>query len=201
MSSPHSSYPRDTTPQPSAPAFQPFFTLIAPTSSNPSHAHPHVHYIFSDDDVPPLAASADSRVITVDIDFTPSHRAYVKSAASLSPDFALASASIQEAPSMLGTDDGAGLMLSIEGVEAGLKGVKASAGVWELARVFGERMETLRRVVEWGGGGEVLNAMERGKEEGRHAAEIQDGDETVTETEGETSDEGGGGGGRGRTEF
>jgi hypothetical protein len=128
-----------------------------------------VHYIFSDDadptiDLPP--PKAGERVITVDIDFAPT--AYVKAAHSLSPDFAVTAARVQVAPSMMGAVEEGGLMLAIEGVETGLRGVKASAGVQELARVFAERMEGLRKVVEWSG-------LKEGQAQGVVSADAEEG--------------------------
>lgn len=124
-------------PSPSSPppTFQPFFTLIAPTPSNPSHSHPHVHYIFADDakdptlDLPPPVPG--NRVITLDIDA----ELRITRAHSLARDFQLVAAELKEAPSMDGGEKG--LMLVLEGVEAGRGGAKG--GVVELGRVFEER--------------------------------------------------------------
>ncbi|KAF8242868.1 hypothetical protein K440DRAFT_93405 [Wilcoxina mikolae CBS 423.85] len=143
QASPPQQQPFQPPPPPPPPSFQPFFTLISPTPSNPSHAHPHVHYVFADDpmdptlDLPP--PNGRDRVVTVDIDFDEHHGAFVREAHSLSRDFQLVEATVKEAPQMAGEEGKGGQMLVIEGVELGLRGVKASAGVAELARVFGER--------------------------------------------------------------
>ena len=128
----------------SPPAFQPFFTLIAPTPTSSSHAHPHVHYIFADDptdptlDLPP--PNGRDRIITVDIDIDPQRGgAFVREAHSLSRDYQLVNATVTEAPQMAGEECKGGQMLVIEGVELGLRGVKPSLGIAELARVFSER--------------------------------------------------------------
>jgi len=168
---------------PVPPNFQPFFTLISPTTSNPSHAHPHVHYIFSDDptdptlDLPP--ATPNSRVITVDIDVSTDNSTYVRSAHSLSRDFQLVAAEITEAPQI--SEGGGGLMLVLEGVETGLRGVKVSQGVQELAKTFDERMEVLRRVVSFGG----VKTAEVKRAELHPSYDESTADETVTETEDE----------------
>ncbi|KAI5858376.1 hypothetical protein BZA05DRAFT_1467 [Tricharina praecox] len=168
---------------PAPPNFQPFFTLISPTTSNPSHAHPHVHYIFSDDptdptlDLPP--ATPHTRVITVDLDVSADNSTYVRSAHALSRDFQLVAAEITEAPQM--SEGGGGLMLVLEGVETGLRGVKVSQGVQELARMFDERMDVLRRVVGFGG----VETAEVKRAELHPSYDESTADETVTETEDE----------------
>jgi hypothetical protein len=143
--------PPSAAPQSSLPTqastFQPFFTLISPTTANPSHSHPHVHYVFADDPTDPtldLPPSNRERIITVDIDSS----LHVTSAHSLSKDFQLVNATVSSAPQMLAASEGeaavaggGGLMLTIEGVEGGLRGVKASGGVYELAEAFSDRSE------------------------------------------------------------
>lgn len=102
-----------------------------------------MHYIFADDltdptlDLPP--PNGRDRIITVDIDFDEQHGAFVREAHSLSKDFQLVKATVKEAPQMAGEEGKGGQMLVIDGVELGLRGVKPSAGIVELARVFGER--------------------------------------------------------------
>ncbi|KAI5818023.1 hypothetical protein BZA77DRAFT_386396 [Pyronema omphalodes] len=155
----HPQYSQQSYPPPSPPPppFQPLFTLITPTSSDLPHPHPNVHYIFADDvdptlDLPP--ANPQERVITVDLDFDTNGRPYVREAHSLSSDYQLVGAEIKEAPQMAWTGGDGASMLVIDGVEGGLQGVKATMGVEELGRVFRERMEMLRRVVEFSKGAE-----------------------------------------------
>lgn len=128
--------PPQNPPQEDVPSFVPFFTLIAPPTSTSTHSHPRVHYIFADDTTEPVAPP-NSRVLLLDI--APSGNS-VSSARSLSSDFQIVGTSITPAPQWSASDGAAGLMLTIEGVEGnGLKGVKSSAGVEELAAAFDER--------------------------------------------------------------
>jgi len=144
---PHSSSASNTAPPPN---FQPFFTLISPTHPGAAHSHPKVHYIFSDDDFDPAPPSDPSeRVIVVDI--APSGNT-VLNARSYSADFQVVNVGISSAPQMHDNPTEGGLMLSIEGVEGRLRGVKASDGVQELGDAFFERMTMLKRVIEFGDG-------------------------------------------------
>ena len=129
--------PRPPSPTPSQqpPPFQPFFTLIAPTPSNPSHSHPHVHYVFADDPHDPTLnpPAPGTRVLTVDLD----ESLQITSAHSLARDFQLVGAELKQAPKMDGGEPG--VMLVLDGVEAGVRGVRPGAAATELGRVFDER--------------------------------------------------------------
>ncbi|KAI5803775.1 hypothetical protein EDC01DRAFT_469585 [Geopyxis carbonaria] len=168
--------PANSTPAPVP--FQPIFTLITPSALSttaavpaaPTYVHPAVHYIFADDDEITPEPTPGTRTLTVDLDATGTR---VLSAHSLSPDFQLVSAELGVAPRLREGQQG-GLMLAMQGVEGGLRGVKAGGGVEGLAEVFHERMAMLKRVVEFGegcGGGSESTMP------GGHVVEAQHGGE------------------------
>lgn len=124
------------------PDFRPFFTLIDDPETG-EHHHPGVHYIFSDDNpdfltsaiidtVPPQPASSDSslppanssstsvqeRVVIIDVS---ADGKSITSAHSLSPDWQIASANVDAAPSWNeGTESRreGNLMLTLSGTES-----------------------------------------------------------------------------------
>jgi len=123
-------YPETLTHDLVAPSdFQPFFTLIEDSHTG-EHHHPHVHYIFSDDDPDLLTTSIlDSsqpqeeseptqRVILVDLN---QDGKTVERIHSLSPDWQVSQVAISQAPSWNeATPERTtqGMMLKIDGVES-----------------------------------------------------------------------------------
>ncbi|KAB8337204.1 hypothetical protein FH972_021506 [Carpinus fangiana] len=116
------------------PDFHPFFTIVQDSgASGSSHHHPHVHYIFSDDDPEPVTSallrSLDRTGSTADGQQNLRERAIivdlaadgqtVVSTKSLSPNWQTTKTSMQSAPTFDGADvpKEAALMLSITGTE------------------------------------------------------------------------------------
>ncbi|RCI12309.1 hypothetical protein L249_1316 [Ophiocordyceps polyrhachis-furcata BCC 54312] len=106
------------------PLFEPLFTLLTNTTTNTT-IHPHVRYLFTDDDPsilsapdPSSSSSPSSRAMVVDLlpDPDPSGTGWkVSWAASLSADFAVSDARILS-PSSAPSTSGAGV-LRLDGVE------------------------------------------------------------------------------------
>ena len=110
--------------------FQPFFTLVEDLNSG-EHYHPHVHYIFSDDDPDLLTTSiidsthhhdqetgTTQRVVLVDLG---TDGRTVERVHGLSPDWQVSQASVSQAPSWNEATPEKnlhGLMLKIDGVGA-----------------------------------------------------------------------------------
>lgn len=124
-----SSEEQDDLDQPARPAFHPLFTVIQDLAANgTSYHHPHVHYIFSDDDPDPITESLlqtidssedatgthQERVVIIDV-AADGHT--IATAKSLSSDWQLTSTEVQLAPTFDDADavNEAGLMLSIIG--------------------------------------------------------------------------------------
>jgi len=124
-----SDYPEAAEGELTAPAdFRPFYTLVEDGESGDYH-HPHVHYIFSDDDHEIITSSImesveddpelaiQERFVLVDIGLDGKS---IVSAQSLEPDWQVNQAKLQSAPSW--SESGSekamgGLMLNIEGAE------------------------------------------------------------------------------------
>lgn len=114
----------------------PFFTVIHDTTTG-EHHHPHVHYVFSDDDpdvitnailrtldpdgtaaqTPTSATVSDDRYVIIDL---AADGQTVLSAKSLDPNWQILGTSVTVAPTFdeSSTTDEAGMMLRVEGVES-----------------------------------------------------------------------------------
>lgn len=159
----------NATEEPADPALPSLFTLVQNSTSKTTH-HPHVHYIFADDDpeilTRALAASDPASggagpTRSVLLDLAPGDDGWsVSHAASLSADWAVVDASLRkmEDAEGQGEEGTGGLMLKIEGVEGERENLEASQagakdGREEFAALAGEferRMSVLRRVVAAG---------------------------------------------------
>ncbi|KAL2151515.1 hypothetical protein VTH82DRAFT_6613 [Thermothelomyces myriococcoides] len=190
-------------PQPTQPPFSPVFALLSSTSHSTNRQtvhHPTVHYIFADDDPEILTAALahhhqgvyndsneegtsvpPNRGVLLDMEPTADGSGYeVTWASSLTPDWAVTSATITRSEGGLGEAApgfGSKLVLNIEGVslepslgpsplgkapspEAEMQSSGASAGKTraatameeyaDLLQDFDKRMSILRRVVEAG---------------------------------------------------
>jgi len=155
------------------PALPPLFTLIHNATSKTTH-HPHIHYIFTDDDPDlltqalstsdPLSADKEaSRSILLDLAPGEDGSWKVAHAASLSADWAVVDAGLRKMEDGEGQGEGPGaLMLKIEGVEGEeadieLSGESSSGAKAEgkedyntLIEQFEKHMVVMRRVVEAG---------------------------------------------------
>jgi len=124
--------------------FSPFFTVIEDTTTG-EHHHPHVHYLFSDDDpdlitnavldtldlpIPEIEDSADdqsSKERYIIFDMASDGRSVVSSK-SLSQDWQILNTTVTTAPTFKESSPGDGvLMLHIEGLESALPGAKISS--------------------------------------------------------------------------
>lgn len=140
----------DDTPSPEDPPPSlraPFFTMVHDVTSG-EHHHPHVHYVFSDDDPdiitnailqnlypdgaavqsPASAAASTDRHIIVDLD---ENGEVVISAKSLNHDWQIINTSIIVAPTFdeSSSAEEAGMMLRIEGVESTAATTKGNLAV------------------------------------------------------------------------
>ncbi|KAF4990949.1 hypothetical protein FGRMN_8140 [Fusarium graminum] len=150
------------------PPFEPLFTLLTNSTTNTT-VHPHIHYLFSDDDPSILTASAEDpshRALVVDLAPAPEgdpSRWAVSWASSLTPDFAVTNSSVAVQQSEGDENGGAGaLMLRVEGVERepvemrsdslpnSGSGALGGEDVDVLAEDFRRRMGVLKKVVEEG---------------------------------------------------
>ncbi|KAM0342679.1 hypothetical protein ACHAPU_009289 [Fusarium lateritium] len=179
------------------PPFEPLFTLLTNSTTNTT-VHPHIHYLFSDDDPSILTASAEDpshRALVVDLAPAPegeSSRWAVSWAASLTPDFAVTNSSVAVQQSEGDETGGAGaLMLRVEGVERepvemrsdslpnSGSGAIGGEDVDVLAEDFRRRMGVLKKVVDEGEKRRVL----LGQHEESHHEEVDEGppDEAVVD--------------------
>lgn len=141
------------------------FTLVHNSTSKTTH-HPHVHYIFADDDPEiltralaasdPTASGGTDAARSVLLDVAQGDEGWqVSHASSLSADWAVVDAGLQPMEDAEGQEGGAGgLMLRIEGVDGESGDVEASEGARDgreeygaLVGEFERRMGVLRRVV------------------------------------------------------
>lgn len=149
-------------PPPPQPPFEPLFTLLT-NSTTGATIHPHVQYLFSDDDDTSILSSVntddpDHRTVVVDLAPTEQNTWSVQYASSLSPDFAITSSQL----AIQQNDGDTSTMLRLEGVER--ESLDASGGsrpgslpssgsgalgrdVVELADEFKRRMGVLKKVV------------------------------------------------------
>lgn len=210
----HDPTPDDTPHEASDAQLPPLFTLVHNSSSRTTH-HPHVHYIFADDDpevlTRALAASDPSSggagpTRSVLLDLAPGEDGWgVTHAASLSPEWAVVEAGVRrmEDAEGQGGEGAGGLMLRIEGVEGDggegedtreVREVKEEYGT--LMDEFERRMVVLRRVVGAGearrrvavpGEGQGRRTEEEGEEkrEGDRAEKMEDGGEKESEEKAE----------------
>jgi hypothetical protein len=155
--------------QPPAPAFEPLFTLLTNTTTGAT-IHPHVQYLFSDDDTSVLSAAHDDpahRAVVVDL--APSggdeNTWRVQWASSLSADFAITGSQLVVQPNNDTSEGDASMMLRLEGAEREPLDASASGGsrpgslpssssgalgredVDSLADEFKRRVAVLKRVV------------------------------------------------------
>ncbi|KAK7429192.1 hypothetical protein QQZ08_004202 [Neonectria magnoliae] len=197
--------PKDTAPPPAP--FEPLFTLLTNATTN-STIHPHIHYIFSDDDPSVLASAATAdpshRALVVDLAPAPAGdpgRWAVSWASSLSPDFAVTGSSValqQHDADEADEDDrrgGGALMLRVEGVEheavdgrpdslpSSGSGALGREDVEGLAEDFRRRMGVLKKVVDEGEKRRAAVEQQQVQEEGEDTRDVAvAGDEDVKET-------------------
>ncbi|KFA78042.1 hypothetical protein S40288_07461 [Stachybotrys chartarum IBT 40288] len=170
--------------------FEPLFTLLTNTTTN-STVHPHVHYLFSDDDAAsvlaaqdPSSSSPSARSLIVDLAPSAAGGWAVSWASSLTPDFAVTGTEVE-----VSGGDGGALMLRVDGVErepvepniaagaASLRSSGSGSGVQAtredvdaLLEEFRRRMGVLNKVV---GQGEKRCAAV-GKDRAEHDVERDD---------------------------
>ncbi|KAL2108205.1 hypothetical protein VUR80DRAFT_4124 [Thermomyces stellatus] len=164
-SSPPRQQPEEEAREPVDARLPPLFTLVQNSTSKTTH-HPHVHYIFADDDPElltraltasdPAAPGGAEATRSVLLDLAPGDDGWqVSHASSLSADWAVVDAGLRTMEDAEGQEGGTGaLMLRIEGVEGESGDVEASEGARDgkeeyevLMEEFEKRMGVLRRVV------------------------------------------------------
>ncbi|OAA37694.1 hypothetical protein NOR_07071 [Metarhizium rileyi] len=150
------------------PAFEPLFTLLTNASTGVT-VHPHVRYLFSDDDTSALACPDDDpgrRTVLVDLAPAGSNAWHVQWASSLSPDFALTASHLAVQRADDANESDASMMLRLEGVEreppdantpsrptslpSSGSGAMSREDVDLLADEFKRRIEVLKKVVREG---------------------------------------------------
>ncbi|KAF2719381.1 hypothetical protein K431DRAFT_191772, partial [Polychaeton citri CBS 116435] len=141
--------------------FSPFFMLIEDPETG-EHLHPHVHYMFADDEEDIVTNLSLDALAQQGADTTAYHTSKerfalidlaadgktVRSAVSLSDDWQTLKASVEEAPSWSnGTGNGSkGVMLKLRGQGAAPKAVKPQGPNWDLEglmRTFDEQLSAL----------------------------------------------------------
>lgn len=180
-----SSQPDDEAP---LPPFEPLFTLLTNTTNNTT-IHPHVRYLFADDDPSPLTDpppqdAALHRTLVVDLAPTPDRDAWAVSwASSLTPDTAVTAAHLAEPQQQ---DGGRTAVLRIETVErepvdeAEDGGEQGTSDGQALTEEFRRRLDVLKRVVAEGERRREIvrgQAEESQREEQEHAVQDKESQE------------------------
>lgn len=179
------------------------FTLVHNSTSKTTH-HPHVHYIFADDDPEvltraltasdPAASGGTDTTRSILLDIAQGDEGWqVSHASSLSTDWAVVDAGLRPMEDAEGQEGAAGgLMLRIEGVEGDSGNLEASEGARDgrdgreeygaLVGEFERRMGVLRRVV--GAGEARRKGLSERKDEPGEAADTGEKAEEEQGTQG-----------------